>query len=415
MRGKAKNAAIRALALALCLSLACILAACQTEVELPEGLESHNTNSAAAVYYLNPVPEQDARWQELAARYTQETGVPVTVLSPEEGSYETVLAAEMTKIESPTLFSVSGMEDLTAWEDYIWDLADSELYADLGLPMLALERGGAVLAVPYSASAYGLLVDDGLLKLAGLSAESINGLLALQSVAGELVTRQEELGHGAFASMGLRGAADAENGAALLAGVAANAEDFKAAWDVYTISGLHVISELAELSADQGVKDFNAGSAVFYLTGSWEYADIRAAKPLAELAVIPIYTGGSGDANRGFPVKAGDYWWINKDADLKDIEATLAFMQWCVSSETGTAAMEAMGYFPPYRSSPLDNLFISAAVAAADKGRTITVYDDPQPENWSGINTALAAYAAEEIENVSFGDWEPVTAAFRGS
>ena len=181
MSVKAKNAAIRLLALALCLCLACALAACQPAVELPVVEESLATNSAATVYYLNPRPEQDAQWQALAALYTKETKVPVTVVSPEAGSYEAFLAEEMTKIEAPTLLSADTLEELSAWEDYIWDLTESELYADLGLKMLALEKDGTVLALPYGVNAYGLLADNGLLKLAGLSAESINSFDALEN------------------------------------------------------------------------------------------------------------------------------------------------------------------------------------------------------------------------------------------
>ena len=47
--------------------------------------------SGGKVYYLNFKPEQDAQWQELAALYTEETGVEVTVLTAASGNYETTL------------------------------------------------------------------------------------------------------------------------------------------------------------------------------------------------------------------------------------------------------------------------------------------------------------------------------------
>ena len=43
------------------------------------------------VYYLNFKPEQDQAWQDLAAAYTKETGVPVTVVTAASGQYETTL------------------------------------------------------------------------------------------------------------------------------------------------------------------------------------------------------------------------------------------------------------------------------------------------------------------------------------
>ncbi len=53
------------------------------------------------VYYLNFKPEQDAQWQELAEHITEETGIPVTVMTAASGQYETTLKAEMAKTERP--------------------------------------------------------------------------------------------------------------------------------------------------------------------------------------------------------------------------------------------------------------------------------------------------------------------------
>mgnify|MGYP002242774277 CR=1 FL=1 len=60
------------------------------------------------VYYLNFKPEQDQAWQDLAKVYTEETGVPVTVVTAASGQYETTLMSEMEKSEAPTLFQVNG-------------------------------------------------------------------------------------------------------------------------------------------------------------------------------------------------------------------------------------------------------------------------------------------------------------------
>lgn len=52
------------------------------------------------VYYLNFKPEQDKDWQALAKKYTDETGVEVTVKTAAEGTYESTLTAEMDKDSS---------------------------------------------------------------------------------------------------------------------------------------------------------------------------------------------------------------------------------------------------------------------------------------------------------------------------
>ena len=45
-------------------------------------------------------------WQDLAGIYTEQTGVPVTVITAADGTYEQTLKSEMAKSEAPTLFQV---------------------------------------------------------------------------------------------------------------------------------------------------------------------------------------------------------------------------------------------------------------------------------------------------------------------
>ncbi len=62
--------------------------------------------AGGSVYYLNFKPEQDQAWQDLAATYTEQTGVPVTVITAADGTYEQTLKSEIAKTEAPTLFQV---------------------------------------------------------------------------------------------------------------------------------------------------------------------------------------------------------------------------------------------------------------------------------------------------------------------
>ena len=68
------------------------------------GLVACGSNKKGSVYYLNFKPEQDAAWQELAAAYTAETGVPVTVLTAAAGTYEETLMAELCCLGLSKLF-----------------------------------------------------------------------------------------------------------------------------------------------------------------------------------------------------------------------------------------------------------------------------------------------------------------------
>ena len=82
------------------------------EEEATEETTEEATEEVAAgegqVYYLNFKPEQDEQWQALAKSYTEQTGVPVTVVTAASGTYEETLTAEIAKDYAPTLVPVNG-------------------------------------------------------------------------------------------------------------------------------------------------------------------------------------------------------------------------------------------------------------------------------------------------------------------
>lgn len=84
------------------------------------------SGAEGSVYYLNFKPEQDQQWQDLAKAYTDETGVPVTVVTAASGNYETTLMSEMGKSGAPTLFQVNGPVGLANWKDSIDYLEDCD-------------------------------------------------------------------------------------------------------------------------------------------------------------------------------------------------------------------------------------------------------------------------------------------------
>ena len=100
---KAAGAVSAAGVLAACGSSSSSTTAASTATSSAAGASSSAAAPAAAgkVYYLNFKPEQDEAWQNLAAEYTAETGVPVTVVTAAANQYETTLMSEMEKSEAP--------------------------------------------------------------------------------------------------------------------------------------------------------------------------------------------------------------------------------------------------------------------------------------------------------------------------
>ena len=142
--------------------------------------------AAGKVYYLNFKPEQDEAWQNLAAEYTAETGVPVTVVTAAANQYETTLMSEMEKSEAPTLFQVNGPVGLANWKDYCLDLSDSKLYGELTSDSFALKDGDAIPAIAYVIETYGIIYNKELLTAAGYTQDDITSFDTLKAVADDI-------------------------------------------------------------------------------------------------------------------------------------------------------------------------------------------------------------------------------------
>ena len=171
-----------------------------TVSEAPEG---GDTAAAGSVYYLNFKPEQDSQWQELAALYTEQTGVTVKVVTAASGEYETYLTSEMAKEDAPTLFQVNGPVGLASWKDYCYDLADSAIYGELTSTDYALTEGDVVYGIGYVIESYGLIVNTDLLSQAGYTVDDIQSFEDLKAVAEDITARKDELGFAAFTSAGI--------------------------------------------------------------------------------------------------------------------------------------------------------------------------------------------------------------------
>ena len=388
------------------------------------------SNKKGSVYYLNFKPEQDAAWQELAAAYTAETGVPVTVLTAASGTYEETLMAELAKTEAPTLFQVNGPVGLANWKDYCYDLSGSEIYGHLTNEGFALKEGEAVYGIAYVIESYGIIVNKNLLSQAGYTVEDINSFESLKKVAEDITARSAELGFSAFSSAGMDSSSDwrfkthlanlpiyfeyqADGIGTTTAIKGTYLDNYRQIFDLYINNSTCDPAELSAKTGDDSRNEFLNGEAVFYQNGSWEYGSLSAVYSDDELAMIPIYIGVGDEANQGLCTGTENYWCVNKDASQEDIDATLAFINWCVSSEQGAAAMaNDMGFVIPFDTAvESPNLFVKQDVAYTAEGKNPVSWNFPTmpSEEWKNVlGSALTAYAADPTD----ANWDAVVAAF---
>ena len=166
------------------------------------------SDAKGKVYYLNFKPEADEQWQELAEQYTDETGVPVTVLTAASGEYEKTLKSEMAKTDAPTLFQVNGPVGLASWKDYCYDLKDSDIAKELTDDDFTLMDGDKMAGIAYVVESYGIIYNKELLKKAGYSASDITNFDSFKKVVEDITANKDKLGFSAFTSAGMDGSSD---------------------------------------------------------------------------------------------------------------------------------------------------------------------------------------------------------------
>ena len=414
------------LAMLLALVMALSLVACGEKKD--DAKTGGGDTATGKVYYLNFKPEQDQDWQDLAKAYTEETGVPVTVLTAASGTYEEKLTSEIAKTDAPTLFQVNGPVGLANWKDYCYDLKDSQIYGELTSDSFALKDGDAVAGIGYVIESYGLITNKTLLEKAGYTVEDIQSFEDLKKVAEDITARKDELGFAAFTSAGMDGSsdwrfkthlanlpiyfeyqADGINSTDAIKGT--YLDNYKAIFDLYINNSTCAPADLSGKTGTDSENEFLNGKAVFFQNGSWEYSALSAKYSDDEMTMIPIYIGVGDEANQGLCTGTENYWCVNKDAAPEDIQATLDFMYWCVTSDKGTQAMaNDMGFVIPFKkAAESPNLFVKVdkELTAAGKTPVSWNFTTMPSEQWKNdVGSALTAYAA------GTGDWDAVKTAF---
>ena len=407
------------LAVVMVLGVAAMTTGCKKEEE------------KGSVYYLNFKPEADEAWQKLAKEYTEATGVEVKIVTAASGEYSTKLNAEMAKTDAPTLFQCGNAQGLQDWGDYCLDLTGTDVYKEMTTDDFNLkDENGAVKAIGYCYEAFGIIVNKSLLKQAGYEITDITDFASLKSVAEDITARSADLGFAAFSSPGLDGSSswrfsghlanmplyyefrddNVTEQPATIKGTYLDA--YKNIWDLYINNTTVAPTELTTATGDNSKADFTEGKAVFYQNGTWEYAGlIEAGMKAEDLQMIPIYCGVEGEANAALCCGTENCWAVNAKASEADQKATLDFIYWVVTSESGTKMMaEQFGPIPfKNAAEPANVFFADANKLIADGKYTVTwaFNHTPNVDDWrAGVVTALTDYSAGN------GDWSAVETAF---
>lgn len=355
----------------------------QTKADGTGAAKAEDTTAAGAeakgqIYYLNFKPEVADTWAELAKKYTEETGVPMKVQTAAAGTYEQTLKSEVAKKEPPTLFQINGPIGYKAWAKYCLDLKDTAIYSHLVDKTMAVKDGDSVYGIPYVVEGYGIIYNDAIMKkyfaLDGAKAKSMDEIKnfdTLKAVAEDMQARKADLGiEGVFASTSFAPGEDWRWQTHL-----ANlpiyyeykddkvsdkdaidfkyADNFKNIFDLYINNSCTDSKMIGAKTVEDSMAEFALGKVAMVQNGNWGWGQISGVEgntvKAEDVKFLPIYTGMSGEEKQGLCIGTENFFSINSQAKPEDQKASVDFMEWLFTSDTGKDYVtNKLGFIAPF-------------------------------------------------------------------
>lgn len=338
---------------------------------LTAGMLLSSCGKREGVYFLNFKPESADAYEEIAAAYEKETGVPIRVVTAASGTYEQTLKSEIAKKDAPVIFQINGPVGYAAWKDYCLDLSGSALYEHLTDKSLAIRDGNGVYGIPYVVEGYGIIYNEEITdKYFALqnratsisSMEEINSFAKLKAVVEDMTARKAELGiDGVFAATSLKNGEDwrwqthlanvplyyefLDNNVDLTDPTAYSevsfrySDAFKNLFDLYINNSTTAPKLLGSVQVADSMAEFALGKCAMVQNGNWAYSQIAGVSgntvEADNVHFLPLYMGTSEEGSQGLCTGTENYFAINKNASAEQRAAALAFLEWLYTDETG--------------------------------------------------------------------------------
>ncbi|NLL92544.1 MAG: carbohydrate ABC transporter substrate-binding protein [Clostridiales bacterium] len=416
---------------------------------------SSKEEEKGSVYYLNFKPEADEAWQAIAKDYTKETGIEVKVVTAANNTYEQILSNEIEATDAPTLFQINGPVGYANWSDYCYDLKDTDLYSWLLDKSLAIEgEDGGVYGIPYVVEGYGIIYNDAIMSkyfalddAKAKSMDEVNNFDTLKAVVEDMQARKADLGiDGVFGSTSLKKGEDwrwqthlanlpvyyeyKEKNVSILKELDFSfGDNYKNIFDLYINNSCTEPTLLGSKTVNDSMSEFALGQVAMIQNGNWGWGGISEVEGNVvkeeDVKFLPIYTGAAGEENQGLCTGTENFFCINKEADQKDIDATIDFVEWVFSSAKGKDAVtNTLGFISPFNTfsdaeSPQDPLAKEVLRYMADSTKTSVSWNFttfPSQKFKDDFGAVLLGYAAgtstwDDVKTLVVDEWASEWAA----
>ena len=413
------------------------------------GCASNKGSGDDSVYFLNFKPEVAEIYDSIVADYKAETGKDVKVVTAASGTYEQTLTSEIAKSAPPTIFQINGPVGYANWKDYTADLKNSDLYKHLSDQSLAITDNGGVFGIPYVVEGYGIIVNQAIMnkylalpdKSASItSIDQITSFAVLKQVVEDMTTHKNALGiNGVFSSTSLKPGDDwrwqthladvpfyyefKDNKTDLTKGTPAEVTfkygaNMQQLFDLYLNNSTTDKAQLGAKTVDEAMAEFALGQSAMVQNGNWGWNQIAEVQgntvQSGDVKFLPLYIGVPGEENQGICIGTENYFSINSKVSTGSQKASLDFLYWLFSSETGKKYVtEQLGFISPFDTfsageGPTDPLAQEVMKWAGKEGVTSVSWYPFQvfpSQDWKdSFGADLLSYAQGKI------DWAKVSA-----
>ncbi len=341
-------------------------------------------NDENTLYFLNFKPESADAYNEIAAKYKEETGVTLRVVTAASGTYEQTLKSEISKSDAPVLFQLNGVIGYAAWKNYCKDLSDAKIYSHLTDPELAITSGDGVYGIPAVVEGYGIIyneaITDRYFALSGRatsyqSMDEINSFEKLSALVRDMTARKNELGiDGVFASTSLKSGEDWRYQTHLanlpiyyefkdkeidiskddLGEVAFSYQGkYKQLFDLYLQNSTIDPKLSGSKQVADSMAEFALGKCAMVQNGNWAWSQIQGVSgntvESSKIKFLPIYIGADGEETQGLCVGTENYFAINSQVSPEKQQMAEDFLDWLYTSESGKDLVtNKLNFIAPY-------------------------------------------------------------------
>lgn len=370
-----------------------------------------------AITIFNSKSEIQDQFEEMAAEYSEKTGVDVEVYY----SSDTVaahLATKYTGGDPYTLSMVDAKDVYSLAEEHAIDLSNEDWVKNTDY---AISVNDKVVGFPVCIEARGIIYNaEAIEKVTGkefkpedyATTDAFEGLLE-ELVAGGMETptavMKEDWSLGAhFLCEVYEEQEDVEGYIKSLhegKGDLANNERWNSLMDTFDLLKKYNYAASSAIAAEREVSEqkLAEGEVAFMFGGNWDWAQINAYEYSEKMGMMPVPQNMKDDANTKLVGGGSKYFFIDSSENTSEAQQQAAkdFLNWLVSDADGNKFMtEKCNLVPAYKNidaASLDPLSISVK-KYADEGKLIDNYNYMPDDHYSVCGASFQKYLADQTD-----------------